>query len=46
VQSTLLLSLPAHALNGIHQLGLLRQKGIAEIRSPLDVTSQEFHDFR
>jgi hypothetical protein len=40
VQSALVLSLPAHALNGIHQFALLRQEGVAEIRSPLNVISQ------
>jgi hypothetical protein len=40
VQSALALSLPAHALNGIHQIALLRQKGIAEIGSPLKVICQ------
>ena len=45
VQSALVLCLPAHALNGIHQLALLRQEGIAEISSPLNVISQQFHDF-
>jgi len=40
VQSALVLRLPAHALNGIHQLALLRQEGIAEIGSPLKVISQ------
>ena len=46
VQSALALRLPAHALNGIHQIALLRQEGIAEIGSPLKVISQQFHDLR
>ena len=46
VQSALVLRLPAHALDGIHQFALLRQEGVAEIGSPRDVVSQEFHDFR
>jgi hypothetical protein len=40
VQSTLILCLPAHALNGIHQPALLRQEGIAKISGPLQVVSQ------
>jgi hypothetical protein len=40
VQSALVLCLPAHALNGIHQLALLRQEGIAEISSPLKIICQ------
>ena len=40
LQSALVLRLPAHALNGIHHLALLRQEGVAEIRSPLNVVPQ------
>jgi hypothetical protein len=40
LQSALVLRLPAHALNGIHQFALLRQEGIAEIGSPRNVVSQ------
>jgi hypothetical protein len=34
------LSLLAHTLNGIHHIGLLRQKRITEISCPLDIVSQ------
>jgi hypothetical protein len=40
LQGALVLRLPAHPLNGIHQLALLRQEGIAEISSPLNVVSE------
>jgi hypothetical protein len=40
VQCALVLRLPTHALNGIHHLALLRQEGVAELRSPLNVVSQ------
>jgi hypothetical protein len=40
VQSTFVLCLPAHALNGVHQIALLRQESIAKISGPLQVVSQ------
>jgi len=40
VQNTLALRLLTHALNGIHQLALLRQEGVTEIGSPLNVVAQ------
>jgi hypothetical protein len=29
--------LAAHALNGVHHLGLLREKGVAKLGGPFDV---------
>jgi hypothetical protein len=46
VQGAFVLRRPAHALNGIHNVALLCKEGIAEIRCPLNVISEQFHDFR
>jgi hypothetical protein len=46
LQSAFVLCLAAHALNRIHQIALLRQKGVAQIRGPLNVVSQQFHEVR
>jgi hypothetical protein len=40
MQGALVLRLPAHALNGIHQVALLSEEGIAEISTPRNVVSQ------
>jgi hypothetical protein len=42
-QSTLVLRLLAHALHGIHNVALLREKGVAQIHSPLNVVAQTLY---
>ncbi len=44
-QSAFFLGLLAHALNGIHDVALLCQKGVAEISGPLNVVSQPLYHF-
>src|SRR5262249_25952249 len=34
-----------HALDGVHYIALLGQKGVAEVGRPLDVIGQQLHDF-
>jgi hypothetical protein len=46
LQVALLLGLRAHALHGIHYVGLLGQNGISEIGRPLDVICKPFDDIR
>jgi hypothetical protein len=46
LQTTLVLSPLAHPLNGIHDVALLRQKGIAQVNRPLDVVSQALYHVR
>jgi len=38
------LSFLAHALNRVHDILLLREEGIAQVRRPLDVISKALHD--
>jgi len=45
-QITFVLSFLTHALYGIHYIGLLRQKCVAEVSGPLDVVCQSFDDVR
>jgi hypothetical protein len=45
LQGAFILSLFAHALNGIHDVTLLRQKGVAQINCPPDVVSQTLYHF-
>jgi hypothetical protein len=40
------LSLCPHPLDCEHHIRLLRQKGVPEIRRPLNVTREHFHDIR
>jgi hypothetical protein len=40
---SLVLGLLPHALDGIHNVALLRQEGVAEIGGPLNVVAQAFH---
>jgi hypothetical protein len=44
LQRSSALSFRSHALNGIHYVTLLRQKGVAQIGGPLNVICQEFDD--
>ena len=39
-------SLGAHALDCVHHIGLLRQKGVAQFRRPLDIARQTLHRVR
>ena len=41
-QSSFLLGLRAHPLDGVHDIALLRQKGITEIGGPLNVIGEAF----
>jgi hypothetical protein len=45
-QVALLLGLRAHALHGIHHVGLLGQNSISKIRRPLDIICKSFDDIR
>jgi hypothetical protein len=42
-QRPLIVSFLAHTLNGVHNIALLRQEGVAEISRPLDVISQPLY---
>jgi hypothetical protein len=42
-QIAFILGFLAHPLNGIHDVTLLRQKSVAEIRGPLNVISQQLY---
>jgi hypothetical protein len=44
-QSPLVMGLLAHALNRFHDVALLRQKGVTEIRRPLNFVSQPLDQF-
>ena len=46
LQRACALSLGPHALDRRHHISLLRQESIAEIRRPLNVFCQLFHDIR
>jgi hypothetical protein len=45
-QRAFVLSFLAHALDGIHNIALLRQEGISQIRRPLNIIGQTFHQIR
>jgi hypothetical protein len=45
LQSAFVLCFPTHALNSVHDVALLCQKGVAEISGPLNVVCQPFGDF-
>ena len=42
-QSTLVLSFHAHTLHSVHYIALLSEEGVAQIRGPLNVAGQTFH---
>jgi hypothetical protein len=42
-QSSSALCLRAHPLDGVHHIGFLRQKGVTEIGSPLNIVGETFH---
>jgi len=46
LQRALVLRLPTHALDRRHHVSLLREKGVAEIRRPLNVVRQTLNKIR
>jgi len=45
-QIAFVLGLRAHALDSVHDIFLLREEGVAQIRSPLNIVGKTFHNIR
>jgi len=46
LEGTLILSLLAHPLHGVHDIRLLGQERVAEVGRPLDVICKSLHNIR
>ena len=46
LQGSFILGFTAHPLNRVHDVALLRQKSISQIRGPLNIFRQALHDIR